>query len=325
MSLSQRLTSGLCCAAMALATGAALAQGAAWPNRPITLVVPFSAGGSNDVIARAIANEMSQSLKQPVVVENRGGAGGMLGAGQVARAAPDGHTLLLASNSLTIGVALKKGLPFDGRKDLTPIALAANGTLVLLASNKVAAKTPAELVALAKANPGKLTYASAGVGGLPHLATEMLAAAGGLQLVHVPYKGGTPAMSDMIGGQVDLYFGSFSVGLPLVRAGKIQAIGVASRERFPLVPDIPPMSAAVPGFSVDVWWGVFGPGNMPPELVTRLNAEVNKALQSQPVRKFAETEGVMPGKADAQQFARIYTQEIESWEALGRKTNIKLE
>ena len=304
--------------------GIATAQ-ASWPNRPITMIVPFAPAGSNDIIARAIANGMSQSLKQPVVVENRPGAGSMLGAGLVARAPADGYTLMLASSSLTIGMALKTGLAFDGRKDFTPIALAAGGPLMVVSSNKLAAKTPQGLVALARANPGKLTYGSSGIGSLPHLCMELLAQSAGIQLLHVPYKGGSPVLNDIIGGQIDLYFGSFPQVLPLVRTGKIRAIGVTSSQRSNLVPDIPPMADAVPNFSSSLWWGVVGPGNMPRDLVARLNEEVNKALQSSEMRKFAETEGVVTGKLNAEEFSKMYVQEIQAWEALGKKLNIKLE
>lgn len=304
--------------------GTAAAQGT-WPSRPITMIVPFAPAGSNDIIARAIANEMSQSLKQPVVVENRPGAGGMLGAAVVAKAPADGYTLMLASSSLTIGIALKSGLSFDGRKDFTPIAMAASGPMMLVGSTKLAARTPAELVAYAKANPGKLTYGSSGIGSIPHVGMEMLALAGGIKVLHVPYKGGTPVLNDIMGGQIDLYLGSFPQVLPLVRTNKLRAIGVTSDKRSQLVPEIAPMADAIPGFSVDLWWGIFGPGNMPRELVTRLNAEVTKALQSQAMRKFAENEGVATGTLDADAFGRVYANEIREWEALGNKTGLKLE
>jgi tripartite-type tricarboxylate transporter receptor subunit TctC len=317
-------TAGALAAAGAALPGAANAQ-AGWPSRPITIIVPFAAAGSNDVIARAIANELSQSLKQPVIVENRPGAGSMLGAGLVAKAPADGYTLMLSSSSVTIGIALKTGLSFDGRKDFTPIALAASGPLMVVASNRLAARTPQEFVTLARANPGKLTYGSSGIGSTPHMGMELLNHAANIQLLHVPYKGGAPVLNDIMGGQLDLYFGSFPQVLPLVRAGKIKAIGVTSSQRSPLVPDIPPMADAIPNFSSDLWWGVFGPGNMPPNIVTLLNEEINKALRSPAIRKFAETEGVVTGNLTADQFGKVYQEEIQEWEALGKKLNIKLE
>ncbi len=311
-------------AAAALAGSAAFAQ-APWPSRAITIVVPFTPAGSNDIIARAIAHEMSQSLKVPVVVDNKPGAGGMLGAGIVAKAQPDGYTLMLGSSSLTIGFALKQGLSFEARKDITPIALAASGPMMLVASNKLAAKTPAEFVALAKASPGKLSYGTSGNGSLPHMGTELLAIAGGLQMLHVPYKGGAPVLNDLMGGQIDVYLGSMPQVLPLVRSGKVRAIGVTSPKRVPLVPDIPSMSEAVPGFSFDLWWGVFGPGNMPRDIVNRLNTEVNKALQSAAIKKFAETEGVVPGALNPEQFGKLYVNEMQEWDTVGKKAKISVE
>jgi tripartite-type tricarboxylate transporter receptor subunit TctC len=312
--------------ATALAASTAIAQApGSWPNRPITIVVPFAPAGSNDIIARAIAHEMTASLKQPVIVENRPGAGGMLGAGLVAKAQPDGYTLMLASSTLTIGGALKTSLPFDARKDFTPIAMAASGPLMLVSSNKLAAKTPAEFVALARSAPGKLTFGSSGTGSLPHMGVELLAIAAGIELLHVPYKGGAPVLNDIMGGQIDLYLGSLPQVLPLVRAGKIHPIGVTIPQRVPLMPDVPSLRDAVPGFSFEMWWGVFGPGNMPRDLVTRLNAEVNKAVQSASMRKFAENEGVVAGTVNAEQFSAIYAKEIQEWENLGKKANIRLD
>jgi len=312
-------------AAAATVAGAAVAQ-PAWPAaKPITIIVPFTAAGSNDIIARIIAAELTQSLKQSVVVDNKPGAGGMLGAALVARAPADGYTLMLGSSSLTISMALKQGLSFDGRKDLTPIAQAASGPMMVVASNKLAAKTPAEMIALAKANPGKLTAGTTGIGSLPHMGMELLALAAGVEFLNVPYKGGAPVLNDMMGGSIDLYLGSMPQVLPLIRTNKIKSIGITSLERHPLVPEIPSMSSAVPGFQFDLWWGMYGPGNLPKDIVTRLNTEINKALKSPAMAKFAETEGVVPGSSTADQFSRIYLKEIQNWEAVGKKTKIVLE
>ncbi len=312
-------------AAVALACGSAMAQAPWQPTKTITIVVPFTAAGSNDIIARGIANEMSQSLKVSVVVDNKPGAGGMLGAGLVAKAPPDGYTIMLGSSSLTIGMALKTTNSFDYRKDLTPIALAASGPMMLVTSNKSPANSPKEFIALAKASPGKLTYGSSGIGSLPHLGTELMSIAGGFQLLHVPYKGGAPILNDLMGGQIELYLGSMPQVLPLIRAGKIKPIAVTSAKRFPLVPDIPAMSEALPGFSFDLWWGVYGPGNMPREIVTRLNAEINKALQSDSIRKFAESEGVTPGALTPAQFSDKFLKEVDGWVAVGKKAKISMD
>ena len=311
--------------AAAVAAGPSMAQDT-WPTgKNITIIVPFTASGSNDVIARIIANELGQSLKTPVVVENRPGAGGMLGTGIVARAAPDGYTLLLGSSSLTIGIALKRGLPFDGRKDLTPIAQAASGPMMVVAANKFAASTPTELIALAKASPGKLTDGTTGIGSVPHMGMMLLGLAAGIDILHVPYKGGAQVLNDMMGGSIDLYLGSMPQVLPMVRTNKVKAIGITSLERHPLVPEIPTMASAVPGFSFDLWWGVYGPAGMPKDMVTRLNTEIVKALKSPAMLKFAEKEGVVPSALTADQFSRVYFKEIQNWEAVSQKTKIVLE
>jgi len=306
--------------------GSAIAQAPAWPTaKPITIIVPFTAAGSNDYIARIIATELTQSLKQSVVVDNKPGAGGMLGAALGAKAAPDGYTLVLGSSSLTISIALKQGLPFDGRKDLTPIAQAASGPMMVVASNKLAAKTPAEMIALAKANPAKLTAGTTGIGSLPHMGMELLALAAGVDFLTVPYKGGAPVLNDMMGGSIDLFLGSMPQVLPLVRTNKVKAIGITSLERHPLVPEIPTMASAVPGFQFNLWWGMYGPANLPKDIVARLNTEVNKALRSPAMAKFAETEGVVPSNLTAEQFTSVYLKEIQNWEAVGKKTKIVLE
>ena len=317
------ITAGAIAAAMAASPS--VAQNT-WPiGKTITIIVPFTAAGSNDAIARIIANELTQSLKTSVVVENRPGAGGMLGAGIVARAAPDGYTLMLGSSSLNIGIALKQSLPFDGRKDLTPIAQAASGPMMVVAANKLAASTPTELIALAKANPGKLTGGNTGMGSVPHMGMALFGLAAGIDILHVPYKGGAPVLNDMMGGSIDLYLGSMPQVLPLVRANKVKAIGITSPERHPLVPEIPTIASAVPGFSFDLWWGVYGPGGMPKDVVTRLNTEIVKALKSPAMLKFAETEGVVPSTLTADQFSRVYFKELQNWEAVGKNAKVVLE
>jgi len=315
---------GFVCAGSLLISRPVLSQ-VAWPSKPITLIVPFSAGGSNDVFARALAKELTVTLKQLVVVENKAGAGGLLGTGLVAKASPDGYTLMLASSSITVGAALKTGLPFDMGKDLQPIAIVASGPLLLVASPNFHAKTPSEFVALARSQPGKLTYASSGLGSTPQMGMELLSAAANLQLLHVPYKGGGQVMADLIGGTVDLYMGSVSTSRSLVNSGKIKAIGVTSRQRSPQLPDTPTLIEAVPGFSFEVWWGVFGPAGMPKELTTRLNQEINKVLQTTTLRQYIDSEGVSPGSGTSEQFNLIVQKELQNWRDVGKRSNIKVE
>jgi tripartite-type tricarboxylate transporter receptor subunit TctC len=312
------------CFASVMLSGPALAQ-VAWPNKPITLIVPFSPGGSNDVFARALAKELTVTLKHLVVVENRAGAGGLLGTGLLAKAPPDGYTLMLASSSITVGAALKTGLPFDMGKDLQPIAMVASGPLLLVSSPNFPAKTPSELVAMAKSQPGKLTYASSGLGSTPQMGMELLSAAANLQLLHVPYKGGGQVMADLMGGTVDLYMGSVSTSRALVQNGKIKAIGVTSRQRSAQLPETPTINEAVPGFSFEVWWGVFGPAGMPKELTARLNQEINKVLQTPSLRQYIDSEGVAPGSGSAEQFNLIVQKELQNWRDVGKRSNIKVE
>ncbi len=297
----------------------------AWPSKPITLIVPFSAGGSNDVFARALAKELSVTLKQLVVVDNKAGAGGLLGTGLVAKAAPDGYTLMLASSSITVGAALKTGLPFDMGKDLQPIAMVASGPLLLVASPNFPAKTPSEFIALARSQPGKLSFASSGLGSTPQMGMELLSAAANLQLLHVPYKGGGQVMADLMGGTVDLYMGSVATSRALVTSGKIKAIGVTSRQRSPQLPDTPTLLEGVPGFSFEVWWGVFGPAGMPKELTARLSQEINKVLQIPSLRQYIDNEGVLPGSGTPDQFSLIVQKELQNWRDVGKRSNIKVE
>jgi len=316
-----------CAAGLAsLAWRPAQAQGqTGWPNRPISLVVPFAPAGSNDIFARAVAQELTTALKQPVIVENKPGAGSMLGAGQVAKAAADGYTLMLASSTVTIGGTLKKGLPFDVRRDFTPVALIARGPLMVVASPGFPASTPAELIALARSAPGKYTFGSSGPGSTPQMGMELLTLAAGIRLLHIPYKGGAPVLNDLMGGQVDLYMGSLPQVLPLVRTGKVKPIGVTSLQHIRQAPEVSPFGDVLPNFSFEVWWGLFGPGNLPRDIVARLNTEVGKALQTPAMRQYMENEGAVAGGGSAEQFAAFVAAEVQNWQTVGKRADISLD
>src|SRR3984893_8094087 len=257
-------------AALVLISPAVRAQ--TYPSRQITLIIPFAVGGSNDMVGRAIGKKLTEAWGQPVIVENRPGAGGMIGTGAVAAAPPDGYTLLLVSSTFTITPAIRKTMPFDTIKDFTPVAFIARSPLLVTASNKLPVKSAKELLALARSRPGQITYASSGPGSINQISTELIALSAGAQLMHVPYKGGAPALNDLLGGHVDIYVSSLPQVLPLAQNGQAKALAVTSARRTPLLPDVPTLEeAGIAGFDLWSWWGVVGPAGMPANVVNALN------------------------------------------------------
>jgi len=251
-----------------------------YPSRSIRLVVPFAPGGAVDALARVIAKPLAERLGQPVVIYNRGGAGGMIGMDEVAKSASDGYTLLLDHSGLTYMPGFYRTLPFDPVKDFDAIVVAVSGIYVLAVNIDLPVKSVAELIAYAKANPGQLSYGSAGIGSSLHLAGEFLKRAAGVDIVHVPYKGPAPAATDLIGGQIQMMFGPPVTVLPLAQAGKIRALAVTSAKRSALAPELPTMAETLPGFEVVGWYGLAAPAGTPKGVIARLNAETNRALQS---------------------------------------------
>jgi tripartite-type tricarboxylate transporter receptor subunit TctC len=268
----------LLCAVLSFGIAGAAADD--YPSRPIRLIVPFAPGGAVDPVARLIANPLGGRLGQPLVIYDRGGAGGSIGMDEVAKSSPDGYTLLLDHSGMTYMPGLYRTLPFDPVKDFDAVITAVSGLYVLAVNLDLPVKSVAELIAYAKANPGKLSYGSAGVGSTLHLAGELFKHAAGVDIVHVPYRGAAPAATDLIGGQIPMMFGPAAAMLPLAQAGKIRALAVTSPQRSALAPQLPTMAETMPGFEVVGWYGLAAPAGTPKEVIARLNAETNRVLQS---------------------------------------------
>ncbi len=296
-----------------------------YPTRPVTIVVPYPPGGSNDVFARRIGKGLADALGQPVVIDNKPGASGNIGTSMVAKAAPDGYTLVAVSSSMTTNAALGKPMPYDPVKDLTAVAMMAKGPFIVAVSNDFAAKDPASLIALLKANPDKFNYASSGTGSSNQFATEMLKAASATSVVHVPYRGMGPAVTDLAGNQVQMLIASGPSLMPQVRAGKIRAIGITSPGPSPIAPDLVPMSSVAPGYSFELWWGLLAPAGLPQAIRDRLNAAVNKVLADEDLKAFLIREGAEPTPISADAFATAVREDIARFREVAQRQNIKAE
>ena len=308
--------------APALRTGAA-AQDLA-PGRPITLVVPTAAGGTTDFAARLLAEPLGQRLGRPVVVDNRGGANGALGAQAVARAQPDGHTLLVQYSGYHVGSpAVVRNLGWNPRTDLAPVALLMDAPQVLLAHPSVPARTLAELVAYAKANPGKLNYASAGNGSMQHLGTELLKQRAGIELEHVPYRGTGPVMQDLLSGRVQLFLTTPPPAIPFIQNGQLRALALAARTRHPALPEVPTAEeAGLPGFVADAWFAVFAPARTPAPLLARLAAEVSAITATPEFRAKAEEQGAVVRPMTPGELGARVERELAEWAEVVRTGNI---
>jgi tripartite-type tricarboxylate transporter receptor subunit TctC len=303
----------------------ALAQ--AWPSKPIRLVVPYPPGGSTDLLARTIGQKVGDSLGQTIVVDNRAGAGGMLGSDMVARSAPDGYTILLgtgATHGLTL--LLSKTVPYDPVKDFTAITAAVEVPIILCVHPSIPATTAKDLVDWAKKNPGKLAFGSSGTGSPHHLAGELFKQVTGIDMVHVPYKGAAPAVQDLIGGQIPAVFTTLSTALPHIRGGKIRAVGFVEAKRQPSVPEIPTIGESIPGYAMPAsWLGFFGPAGLPEAILKRYNAEIVKAVQSPEVRAKLEAAGMPVVGTSAEEFARMVREDIETFRKIVAAAGIKPE
>jgi tripartite-type tricarboxylate transporter receptor subunit TctC len=311
-------------AVLSAGAGNVIAQ-EAYPTRPITLVVPYAPGGATDIIGRVIAEELSNSIGQRVVVENRAGAAGSVGAAGVARAAPDGYTLLmgaLTSHSINMSLQAKPG--FDLQKNFTPVTLAGNVGLALVVHPSVQAKSIPELIALAKAQPGKISYASSGAGSPQHLAGEMFNAKAGTNLVHVAYRGSGPAMTDMIGGHVQVMFDTIPSVLPHVQGGALRALAVTSREPSEFMPGVPTaISQGLADFEVGSWFGVLAPAGTPEPVLAKLNQEIVKALQGPKAIEAMRVQGVTPKPGTPEEASRLIESEMRKWADLSKAIGLK--
>jgi tripartite-type tricarboxylate transporter receptor subunit TctC len=325
LEIIMRLFAKLFSAALLAAACVAPAQ-AAWPEKPITIIVPWAPGGSTDILARAISAQLTKSLGQPVIVENKPGASGNIGSNYVAKAQPDGYTLLMGSMSThAMNQALFAQMPFRGVDDFSPIAQVAFVTNTLVIHPSVPVNNVKELIAYAKANPGKLAYASAGEGSTNHLSAAMLEKAAGIEMLHVPYKGGAPAVTDTVAGQTQLLFSAGTQTLPHVKAGKVKLLAVTERERSPLLPNIPTVRETVPGYELAVWYGAFGPAGMPRELVKRLNREINRILALPEIREKMAAIGVDVTQSTPEGFASVLRKDADRYGKLIRELKIKAE
>lgn len=324
--MRKTFTSLVALAALCLAPFAQ-AQAPGYPSKTIKIVVPFAVGGIADTFARVIGQKLADAWGQAVVIENKTGAGGNIGADLVAKSAPDGYTLLLSNiGTHAVNIHLMKSMPFDPVKDFVPIAHVLDAEGLMVVNPDVKAKTVAEVIALAKAQPGKLTYASGGTGTTSHLAGEMFKSAAKVDIVHVPYKGNSPAITDLVGGQTTMAFATMPTVMPMVKAGRLRALAVIGSTRAAALPEVPTVAeSGLPGFAVSNWIGLFAPAGTSPEIVKRVNAEVLKIMQSPEVVKRLETEGAKFVPMSAEQFADFQKAELAKWGKAIREAGIKAE
>jgi tripartite-type tricarboxylate transporter receptor subunit TctC len=321
---SRTLRALACALACLLTPSLLLAQ--AWPTKPVKLVSPFPAGGGTDAFARPLAAALSQQLGQSFFIDNRGGAGGTIGADIVAKSPPDGYTFLVGAVHHTIAVSVYSKLPYDLERDLMPVTLVAVVPNVVVVYPKLPINSITELIAYAKANPGKLNFGSAGNGTSHHLAPELFMTMTGTKMNHVPYKGAGPAMQDLIGGQVDLMFDGMGSSAPQIRANKLRALAVTTPGRSPAFPEIPTMAeAGVPGYEVTTWYGIWAPAGTPTDIVNKLQTEVAKALQRQELKDLWMAQGAAGGGNTPEQFAVFVRGEVVKWAKVTKDSGARID
>ena len=310
--------------ALLLAVGAAHAQ--TFPAKPVRILVGFTAGSSIDVVVRILGQKLNEIWAQPVIIENRLGAGGNVAADVVAKAPPDGHTLLSPNAGLAISAAFYRKLPYDALKDLQPITQLAQQPHILAVNNDLPAKSVKELIALAKAKPGQLSFASGGPGNSDHMAGELFKYMAGIDIVHVPYKGGNQALNDPISGQVAMYFPGVPVALPMVKAGKVRAFATTGAKRLPALPDVPTVAeAGIPGYQVILWYGLLGPAGLPTDITNKIQADVARVLKMPDVAERLAGLGVEPVGSSPDAFAALLKSEIAKWEKVKKATGLTVD
>lgn len=316
---------GVCAAALLLV--GSIVQAQSYPARPIRLVVPYPPGGSTDLVARVIGQKMGDAWGQQVIIDNRPGASGMIGNELVARSAPDGYTIVMGTiGPFAVNQALFAKMPYDPIRDFAPVTLTGNVTNLLVVHPSIPAKNVKELIALARARPGQLTFGSSGTGGAPHLAGELFKIMAKVDAVHVPYKGGGPAMTDLMGGQLSFSFASMPSSLPFAKSGRLRALAVSSAKRSAAVPEIPTVAeSGLPGFVVTDWQGVLAPARTPPEIVNKLNAEVIRILALPDVKEKLSTAGMELVTDTPQEFANYIRSESDKWTQVVKRAGVKVE
>jgi len=320
------LSHALISAALACGVPAAQAADSSFPTRPVRLVVGYAAGGATDVLARLVAQKMGEALGQPVVVDNRPGAGGTIGGALVARANPDGYTFLLATVAHTMAPGIYKTLPYDFQKDLEPIGMVALTPNVVLVNTSIPARNVQELIAYIKANPGKVNYGSAGIGSTEHLSGELFRSATGTDISHVPYKGGAPMMTDLIAGQIQMAIETSPSANPHVKSGKVKALAVTSAKRSPAYPGVPTVAeSGVPGYEVTTWYALMAPRGTPEPIRQRMSAELAKVLKQSDVQKRFDDQGVTAGDMTPPQLAAFIKTETTKWTKVAKDSGAKAE
>ena len=299
---------------------------ASYPDKPIKMLVGYAPGSSTDIVGRMVANELSIALKQAVIVENRGGAAGSLAADAVAKSAPDGYTVLFAQNGLAINVAANPRLPFNGQKDLLPVVGVAATPHILIVNTNSKAKNVADLISMLRADPGKMSFGSSGIGNSDHMAGELFLSTTGTQAIHIPYKGGSPAATDLAGGQIDFYFAGMPVGLPLYKGEKVNALAVTSKNRFSGAPELVTIQeAGVKGYEMALWQGMFVPAGTPPAVINTLSKTILKILETPEMKERFVKAGVQIAPMTTQQFTDLYVSDIARWKVVIEKAKIKLD
>ena len=325
MSLMKNGTSCLLCATLiAIPAGLALAQG--YPSKPVRIIVPSSAAGGTDIVARIISPRLSERLGQQVIIDNRPGAGTMIGIEMAAKAAPDGYTILMAPSTLAINPAIYKKVPYDALRDFAPITQTISSGAILVVHPSVPVRTVKELIAFARARQGQLNYASAGAGTYPHMSMELFLSMAGLKMVHIPYKGTGPAMIDMLAGHVAVMVATILTGMPQVRGGRLRGLGLTSAQRNPIVPDIPTIAeSGLPGFEAVQWYGALAPAQVPKDILARLHAEFARVLQAPDIKERFASDGADAVVTTPEEFGRYIRDETVKWAKVARAAGIKPE
>lgn len=323
--MKQRHLYAACAALLAVlcaASAGALAQQSKYPVKPIRIIVPYAPGGGADVVARVISQKLGETFAQPVVVDNRAGGGGTIGSETAVRATPDGYTLAFVSGAYTTMAALHK-LPYEAVKDITPIVLVGEASSIAVVHPTVPIQSVKEFIAYAKANPGKLNYGSGGTGGFSHLVVALFELMANVRMTHIPYKGTGPALNDLLGGQLQVIFGSTPSTAPHVKSGRLRALGVTSKERSSALPDVPPIAEAVPGYYAPLLYGMWGPKGLPPEVVALWNREVVKLLQTPDMTERLTRAGIDTAGGPPAQFRDALRSDIGRWQKVVKAANIK--